>query len=52
MNGNKIECVDEIRKDSNFFIRCRGLPYSASEKEIRSFFQGKDKDLVLSDLGN
>jgi hypothetical protein len=35
-----INAKEEEYKDSSYFVRCRGLPYSANEKDIKKFFEG------------
>lgn len=32
------------RPDSGCFLRCRGLPFAASENDVRSFFGGFNKN--------
>lgn len=33
---------DNLLKESNGIVKLRGLPYSATEEDIRSFFKGKN----------
>jgi len=40
---------DDVVKDSGFFVRCRGLPYSAAESDIKKFFDGLSvKEVVFT----